>query len=93
MGNLTKEAWQGELHKGVVEQNSLMVETAIHNGADPNFRDRDGWTPLMYALVRSPKVPSKCLQSALTKWRDRPRHSCRGRIARSNFVETNTGMR
>ncbi len=47
--NLTDENGVSLLMKACKSGNSWEVKTLIENGANVNTRDKDGWTPLMYA--------------------------------------------
>lgn len=44
------------LKHAVVVESSTSVRTLLDHGADPNLEDRNGWTPLLYAIfLRRPR--------------------------------------
>ena len=44
--------WDDELLKAAENGNLIKVQTALENGANPNAKNNDGWTPLHIAAYK-----------------------------------------
>jgi len=60
-GSLLKD-WHTPLHAAVVENRLDVVQLLLDSGADPTLLSTAEWTPLFYAVIRSPEIVSVLLQ-------------------------------
>jgi len=58
---LVLKSWLTPLHAAVVENRLDVVQLLLDSGADPTLLTAE-WTPLFYAVIRSPEIVSVLLQ-------------------------------